>query len=177
MASLATRLSDLATRIATECKAIRTLINGNAADLSALTTTAKTNLVAAINELDAAIDGIDLTDLINDAAGAGDEITWSIDKIAAELTAAKAAVKAEILGGASAAYDTLVELQALLEGDAASIATINTALGNRVRTDTAAQGLTGPQQSNARTNIAAVGSADVGNTDANLVTVFEAGLA
>ena len=45
--SLVTRLTDLSTRIATEVKALRTLINGNAADLSALTTTNKTNLVAA----------------------------------------------------------------------------------------------------------------------------------
>lgn len=53
--SLATQITDLATRVATEAKALRTLINGNAADLSALTTTAKTNLVAAINELQSEI--------------------------------------------------------------------------------------------------------------------------
>ena len=45
--SLAQRLTDLATRIATEAKALRTLVTGNAADLSALTTTSTTNLVAA----------------------------------------------------------------------------------------------------------------------------------
>ena len=55
MATLASRITDLATRIATECKSLRTLLNGNAADLSALTTTAKTNLVAAVNELDSDI--------------------------------------------------------------------------------------------------------------------------
>ena len=53
--SLVTQLQDFATRVATELKAHKLLINNNAADLSALTTTAKTNLVAAINELDAAI--------------------------------------------------------------------------------------------------------------------------
>lgn len=51
MATLQTRLNNLATRVATECKAIRTLVNGNVADLAALTTTAKTSLVAAINEV------------------------------------------------------------------------------------------------------------------------------
>ena len=56
MATLASRITDLATRIATECKSLRTLLNGNAADLSALTTTAKTNLVAAVNEIDADLD-------------------------------------------------------------------------------------------------------------------------
>lgn len=51
MATLETRLRDLATAIGTNAKAIRTLINGNVADLAALTTTAKANLVAAINEV------------------------------------------------------------------------------------------------------------------------------
>lgn len=51
MASLETRLRDLATDIATKIKATRLLVNNNAADLAALTTTAKTNLVAALNEV------------------------------------------------------------------------------------------------------------------------------
>lgn len=51
MATLETRLRDLATAVGTQVKALRTLINGNVADLSALTTTAKNNLVAAINEV------------------------------------------------------------------------------------------------------------------------------
>jgi hypothetical protein len=38
-----------------QLKALRTLINGNAADLSALSTTAKGNLVLAINEIQAAV--------------------------------------------------------------------------------------------------------------------------
>lgn len=49
--SLATNVTNLATRVATEIKSVRTLVNGNAADLSALTTTAKSNLVVALNEL------------------------------------------------------------------------------------------------------------------------------
>lgn len=48
--SLASNLTDLATRMATEAKSLRTLINGNVGDLSGLNTSAKTNLVAAINE-------------------------------------------------------------------------------------------------------------------------------
>ena len=51
MATLETRLRNLATRMGTEAKALRTLINGNLADLSGLTTAAKNNLVAAINEV------------------------------------------------------------------------------------------------------------------------------
>lgn len=56
--SLATNLANQTTRIATEMKSLRTLINANQPDLSGLSTTAKTNLVAAINELDAAVDAI-----------------------------------------------------------------------------------------------------------------------
>lgn len=54
--SLSTNVSNLATRIATEVKALRTLVNGNVADLSALDTTAKANLVLAINEIKSALD-------------------------------------------------------------------------------------------------------------------------
>ena len=57
MSTLQARITDLATRMATECKSLRTLINKNASDLSALTTTQKGSLVAAINELKTAIDG------------------------------------------------------------------------------------------------------------------------
>ena len=56
--SLETNLVNFATRVATETKALRTLINGNATDLTALTTTAKGNLVAAINEVAAEVDTI-----------------------------------------------------------------------------------------------------------------------
>lgn len=57
MATLQVRLGNLATRVATECKALRILISNNAADLSALTTTAKSNLVAAVNELVTSVAG------------------------------------------------------------------------------------------------------------------------
>ena len=57
MATLAQRIIDLTTRVSTECKSLRTLLNDGAADLSSLTTTNKTNLVAALNELKGLIDG------------------------------------------------------------------------------------------------------------------------
>lgn len=56
--SLVTQINSLATRIGTEFKAIRTLIGGSGtADISALTTTDKTSLVAAINEVKAGSSG------------------------------------------------------------------------------------------------------------------------
>lgn len=57
MATLETRLRDLATAIGTAVKASKTLINGNVADLTGLTTTVKTNLVAAVNEVVASVAG------------------------------------------------------------------------------------------------------------------------
>jgi hypothetical protein len=51
MADLESESAQLAARVAQECRALRLLINGNAVDLSSLTTTTKTSLVAAINEL------------------------------------------------------------------------------------------------------------------------------
>jgi hypothetical protein len=55
MATLDTRIQDLTMRIAVECKNLRTTLNTNTGALSNLTTTDKTNLVAALNELKAAI--------------------------------------------------------------------------------------------------------------------------
>lgn len=172
--SLQTRLQDLATRVATECKSIRTLVNGNAADLSALTTTAKSNLVAALNELKTELDALALAGgaTINDASSSSTTQTWSIDKILTEIGVAVAAV----VNSAPSALNTLDELAAALGDDSNFAATVTAALGNRVRTDTAAQGLDSTQRANARTNIDAASATDVGNTDTNFVSGFEAGL-
>ncbi|WP_374274418.1 hypothetical protein [Brevundimonas sp.] len=178
MATLVTRIQDLATRIATENKSLRTLLNGNLADLSSLSTTAKTSLVAALNESVARIQTLENeAALINDAADASLDETWSITRIGTRINEATAAVKADILGGAGAAYDTLAELKALLDETDGDLTSITTALGARVRTDVSNQGLTTTQQANARTNIAAIGTGEVGNPDTNFVTTFDAGLA
>ncbi|GJF06615.1 hypothetical protein [Pseudonocardia sp. D17] len=254
--SLSSNVADLATRVATEIKAKATQINGNAPDLSALTTTAKSNLVAAINEVNSAVAG---SSGIDDGT-TGTSTTWSSSKISSEVSTAStadrdranhtgtqsadtitdgttnkaytAAEKTKLAGIASGAtanatdaqlrdrsthtgtqtastisdfttavnalvsagmnslvdsapgtLDTLNELAAALGDDPNFAATINTALGNRVRTDTAAQGLTTTQQGNARTNIAAAAAADVtalaaavGDTDADFAATFVAGL-
>lgn len=178
MSTLQTRLQDLVTRVATECKSIRTLVNGNAADNTALITTAKTSLVAAINEVKLQANSLATSAgaAINDSETASTTQTYSINKIRSELASTAAAVKNEILGGAGAAYDTLKELQDLLVGEQSTLDAINTALGNRVRVDVATQSLTTTQKQNARTNIDAYGSVELGNPDADLVAVFVAGL-
>ena len=88
--------------------------------LSALSTTAKNNLVAAINELKTALDNAGTGGVaIDDAAGDGaTTVTWSADKIHDTIEAAKLAVKNELTDGAGAALDTLAELAANLVTDA-----------------------------------------------------------
>lgn len=170
MATLATRLTDLATRIATEAKALRTLINGNAADLTALTTTAKSNLVAALNELKGLIDGLVLGDVINDAATNTSD-TWSSQKISDSISTAISV----LTSGAPAALNTLDELAAALGDDANAITAITTALGARLRFD-ASQTLTAPEKVQANANLGAASLVDTGTLDTNFVTVFETGL-
>lgn len=197
--SLSTNVTDLATRVATEIKANKTLLNGNAADNSALTTTAKTNLVAAINEVAAAsagaagIDDATITTTstwsssktnssintavatkpsINDAA-AQTTTVWSGSKTDSEIGTRVSA----LVDAAPGTLDTLNELAAALGDDPNFATTINTALGNRVRYD-AAQTLTGPQQVQARANIDAASATDVGPTApaTSYVASFNAGL-
>jgi hypothetical protein len=171
--SLQNRLTDLATRAATEAKALRTLINGNAADLASLTTTNKASLVAALNELKTAVDAAAGSGgaIINDAAQNTTE-AWSGSKVADSITAAVNA----LIGGAPGALDTLNELAAALNDDANFTATVTTELGKRVRVDTAAQGLDATQKSNARTNIGAVGTAEIGDPETDFVATFNTGL-
>lgn len=171
MATLATRISDLATRIATEVKANKVLLNGNAADLSALTTTAKNNLVAALNEVRALAAGASGA-AINDGA-TNSTNTWSSTKIASEVTTQ---VNAVIGASTPAALNTLDELAAALGDDANFAASTATALGNRVRFD-AAQTLTAPQKAQAKTNIDAYGNLEIGNPDTDFVATFNTGLA
>jgi hypothetical protein len=65
-----------------------------------------------------------------------------------------AAVSA-LVDSAPGTLNTLNELAAALGDDANFATTTSTALGNRVRVDTASQGLNSTQKSNARTNIGA----------------------
>lgn len=171
MTTLATRISDLATRVATECKALRTMVNGNAADLSALTTTAKTNLVAAINELKTALNAVGTPVTIDDTVSNSLTKTWSNSKI---NTAINAAITA-LTTGAPAAMDTLDELAAALGDDANFAATVTTALGNRLRFD-AAQVLTAPQKAQGNANLGSAALVDTGTLDTDFVTVFNSGL-
>ena len=153
--SLVVRLSDLTTRIATEVKALRTLINGNTAGLSALTTTNKTNLVAALNELKTLIPVASAS--IDDASTASGT-TWSSTKINSQINAAIAA----LVNGAPGASDTLKELAdqlaALVQADTGLLSFAG------------AQTLTAGQKTQGCTNLG------VGEPETDFVAVFNTGL-
>ena len=169
--TLAQRLTALAQAIGADVKALLAAQGS----LSALATTAKASLVAAVNELKTAVDaaaggGVSIDDGAGDGATG---VTWSADKIFDAIEAAKTAVKNDLTAGAAAALDTLSELAAALNNDPAFAATIAAEIANRVRFD-AAQVLTAPQQTQARANIAAYGAAEIGNPDADLVVAYNA---
>ena len=164
MSSLQVRITDLATRVATEIKSVKTLVNGNAADLSALTTTQKTSLVAAINELKNAVDNAGSSITISDSTSSTTQV-WSSSKIASEIQAAKDA----LTNGAAAALDTLAELASALGNDASFASTVTTALGYRLRFD-AVQTLTTGQKTQACANLG------IGEPDTDFVTTFNSGL-
>lgn len=160
--SLETKIIALAQAIGADVKALTT----KQGDLTALATTAKGNLVAAINEIHAALGGAGAS--INDAAGNGDTtVTWSADKIYDTIEAAKVAVTNALTDGAASTLDTLNELATALGNDPNFAATIATGLSNRVRYD-AAQTLTLPQQQQACANIG------VGDPDHNFVGDYTA---
>ncbi|MBD3814113.1 MAG: hypothetical protein IE917_18180 [Betaproteobacteria bacterium] len=157
--SLATRIESLVIRVAQEFNDVR----AKAGNLANLTTTDKSNLVAAINELKAAV----VSSAVIDDAQIATTTTYSSTKIVSLLDA----LKTEILGGADAAYDTLVEIQQLLQDGTSGLDALLTAVNNRVSFD-AVQTLTVAEQLQARSNIGAVAVSDVGNTDTDFVAVF-----
>lgn len=159
--SLQTRLAALAQAIATDIKAL----TANQGSLAALTTVAKSSLVAAINELQGEIDALAAgAGSILDSASTGDTAhTWSANKILAELNQ----LKSDIIAGAPTAYDTLLEISNKLSSDDTAITGLLTAVGNRVSFDTA-QSLTTPQQLQACQNIG------LGDPETDLVAAYTA---
>lgn len=137
-------------------------------DLTALSTTAKASIVAAINELHTLVlaGGGGEGAGIDDNAGAGDTaVTWSADKSVSAIAAASAALKDELTDGAGAALDTLKELADALNNDPNFAATIASEIANRVRYD-APQTLNAAQQLQACTNIG------VGNPEHDFVADY-----
>jgi hypothetical protein len=84
---------------------------------------------------------------------------------------------ANVVASAPAALDTLNELAAALGDDANFSTTMSTALGNRLRIDTASQGLTSTQKSNGRTNLGLGTLATLSTVNAATITDNSVGAA
>ena len=116
-----TRITALINSIATDIKDVYAKI-GN---LSSLQTTTKSSLVGAINEIKSS-GGLQINDSTPSVS-----TTFSGTAIDSKIATAKTEVKNEILGSASAAYDTLQEIQAQMEADDTAAASLTTAVGQR----------------------------------------------
>lgn len=156
--SLDTRLVALAQAVGADIGALIT----SRGVMANLTTTEKSSLVGAINEIKAAVAAVDLTDLVADGS-VGTTTVWSSQKVQDSLTA----LKSEILAGAPEAFDTLKEISDYLASNTTAVDGVMTAIGNRVRYD-AAQTLTAEQKLQACQNIG------VGNPETDLVAAYAA---
>lgn len=147
-------------QVATDIKLLATRIG----DLTALTTTDKTNLVVALNEAVAAI-GTAGASIDDTATNGATTVTWSADKIFDTIEAAKVAVKNDLIAGSPTALDTLNELAAALNNDPSFATTLANTLNNKVDFG-AAQTLTAAQKLQACQNIG------IGNPDTDFLQSY-----
>ena len=159
--TLEARVVALAQAIGTDVKTLTTAVGS----LGSLTTTAKSSLVAAINEIaQAAASATGIDDGVTGASS-----TWSSNKISSEISGAVS----DLVGGAGAALDTLKELAAALGNDPSFAATIATQIANRVRFDDV-QVLTAPQKAQACDNIGAASLVATGDLDRDFAAAYTA---
>ena len=98
------------------------------------------------------------TTVISDAAGAGVfDKTWSADKLIAYITAAATQAKDDIINGAPAALDTLLEIANQLAADQTALGSLVLALDAAIRTDIV-QTFTDAQKTQAQENMGVTAS-------------------
>ena len=153
MATQQERITALAQAIANDIKKL----TDNQGSLTALNTTAKNNLVAALNELKQAIDS---KTSINDSATTTAN-TWSADKTQKTIDLAISG----LINGAGTTLDTLKELADALGNDANFATTIAAQMGKRVRVD-APQTFTVTEQAQGCANLG------IGNPDTDFVAAY-----
>ena len=153
MATQQERITLLVQAIAKDIKTLTT----SQGSLTALTTTNKTSLVAALNELKTAIaNATEVNDSVTNTSA-----TWSSQKINTAITSAVSA----LVSGAGTTLDTLKELADALGNDANFATTIATQMGKRVRVD-APQTFTVIEQAQGCANLG------IGNPDTDFVVVY-----
>ena len=140
MAMQSDLLKALATAVGTDIKTLQASLGS----LSGLTTVDKTNIVAALNEINQKVAS---ASGINDGS-TSTATTWSSNQIQSAINT----TVSNLVNGAGTTLDTLKELADALGNDPSFATTIATALGKRVRVD-AAQTFTVDEQKQACANI------------------------
>lgn len=165
--TLRQRIDELADAIGVELKKVIVKIGS----IDMMQTTERGSVVGAVNELKNRIDNIGSGNsgaAIDDTAPAADK-AYSSQKVDSLINAAKTAVKSEILDGADAAYDTLVEVAKYIEQDKTGATALSEAVAQRLRIDEA-QVLTRAQKTAVETTL------NLGDTDTDFVAKFNQAL-
>ena len=156
MAVLTQSINDGFAQITTLLKQVNNTLKSNQGDLTKLSTTDKTSLVNALNELKSTIGNkSEINDNQNTATN-----TWSATKISTEITTAIT----NLINGADVSSDTLKEL-------ADKIAALAQA-DNGLVSANQAQAFTAAQKLQARDNIDVYSKAGIGDIDTNFVTTI-----
>jgi len=172
MADFSSNISALASVLGVEFdtldRAVRALESSGATRQQAID-----SLSLSLTDLQTQVNSLNLSAIIDDTVTDPTKV-WSSTKV----TAAIAAAKDSILGGAGAAYDTLLELQNLITANGGSVVDILSAQAKRVAVDVA-QNFTAAEQDQGRANIGAMSLAAfdaykllVGDLTTDFVTVF-----
>ena len=158
--NLSAQISALATQVGTDIKGILSSV-GN---LGSLTTTQKASLVVALNELKASLTALEgkLGAQIDDAKNSL-TTTWSSQKISTQITSAVNS----LVDGAPGTLDTLKELAEALTQNKDAISALQALAAGHVKFDSV-QSLSSEQQKQARENIGAASSVDVGTVASNV---------
>jgi hypothetical protein len=145
-----------------------------------LTTSAKGTLVDAINEVNAKPSGGSSTTAINDTTPSTTSVYSSSkteDRINTVATAKAEETFTRVSGGAPEAFDSFKEFSDYVAADKTGAAAMTASIAEKVSFNTA-QTLTAAQQLQARSNIGAVASADIGDIqNVDFVSVIRTAMA
>lgn len=166
--SLESRVSEFAARTGQEIKKVRGEIATSNTAAEALTQRVAANEGAITNLQSEVAKKVEIDD-----AQASATKTYSSQKVDSQITAAKQAVKNDLLGGAGEAYDTLKELADALVTNKDAITALQQIAQGHVQFDKA-QALNDDQKKQARANIGAL-SAAVEKSGVALDTLTEEG--
>lgn len=155
---------------------VKALIGPGATPLTALTTTDKSNVIAALNELKSSIDSVSASvGATIDDATTNTTNAWSGSKISTELAAATQNAIDAIVDGAPAAKDTLVELITFIDANEGSIVTMLAEQAKRVAVNQA-QSFTAAEKIQGNANLGSVSLVEFGPVDTDYAAIVNAGL-